>query len=134
MTDLFAGELAPVACPRRRPADVHDDVYQPQFHQVLPGLWVIVVYARSPKNGWATRWEFPLFLGEDGWVAPHDDGDVAPGTYAWDTRADAVAAFEQAHPDHTSGGRFFPGLQRFPSMDQRRRRKPVPDDEETENA
>lgn len=117
--DLFDGEIAPLSIPRRRPVGDYADCYQPEYHQVEPGVWVVVHYARSPKTGWPENWEFPMFWGEGGaWSAPHVDGEIAPNTYAWRTRADARADVEDNYPP---GRPILAGVSRFPSMDQRRK-------------
>jgi len=120
--DLFNGELAPVAIPRRRPVGHRAGRGVPQYHQVLPGHWAVVHYALSPKQGWPEAWEFPMFWCERGrWCAPFVDGDVAEGTLAWATRADAQADLEANYPP---GDPFCPSWLDFPSFDQRRRPHP----------
>ncbi len=118
--DLFDGELAPVEVPRRRPAGVDPpagqvDGGQPEFFQVEPGRWVVVVFALSPKQGWFENWRFPLYWGPHAWIASIDDR-VPDGVHLWASRADAAADLADCYP---TGERFRPYPQRFPSRDQR---------------
>lgn len=106
-----------VAVPARVPlGDVERD--RPGYYQVEPGRWVVVHYARSPKNGWPGRWAWPMFWCLEGrWVSPFEDGTVPDAALLWGSAADAQLDLEENYPP---GEPFRPGWLSFPSMDMRR--------------
>lgn len=92
---------------------------RPGCHEVGPGLWAVVHYALSPKNGWPGRWAWPMFWSAEGhWNAPRRDGTVPDEALLWASEEDARFDLEANYPP---GRPFRVGWLSFPSMDLRRK-------------
>lgn len=94
------------------------ELNRPDVHEVGPGLWVVVHYAVSPKQGWPARWGWPMFWCDEGrWVAPFKGGSVPDEVLLWATAEDARFDLEANYPPDMP---FRVGWLSFPSMDSRR--------------
>ena len=88
--DLFGGAVVPVGAVRPRPADP-DRTCGPEYVQVEPDVWTVVVYTLIPKNGWQ-HLDFPHYWGGPAesprWrVARH--GELPGETFLFDSREHA---------------------------------------------
>lgn len=115
---LLAISECAIHVPQRRRHDDPDAHKRPDYYQIQPGLWAVVHYALSPKNGWATAWQFPMFWADQGrWIAPHINGEAPDGTLLWGSREDAQFDLEHNYPPDEP---FRAGRLSYPSYDQRR--------------